>query len=121
MNTRFPAQKPNVIFQPLVILAAFDERADFFIESLDAHFELKRARREPADDLAQRFGQAVRHHFKMEKMSGLIAGKKEFQNGLADVDVKVERAIHKLELLDSALEQALQFVKQAGQRNLPNR
>ncbi len=38
-----------------------------------ADLELQRARRELRDDFAQRFGQPVGNHFKMEKMAGLIA------------------------------------------------
>ena len=42
VHAGFATQKVEVVFEPLVILPSLDEPADFFIERLDADFELER-------------------------------------------------------------------------------
>ena len=79
------SKKTEIILELFVILPAVDGRADFLVERLDPDLELQRARRELRDDFAQRFGQAVGNHFEVEKMAGLIALQKEFENGFADI------------------------------------
>src|SRR5439155_3335148 len=113
-------QKAKVIFQPLIVLAALDQIADFLVEGLDADLELERAPRKLRDHRAQGFGQPVGDHFKMEEMSGLIAFEEEFQDGPADGEVEVERAIHELELRYAAIEQPLQVFQQERKGRLPH-
>src|SRR5207302_5350964 len=43
VNSGLGAQKPQILLQPLTILAPLDERADFLVEGLNADLELKRA------------------------------------------------------------------------------
>ena len=93
------SKKMEIIFQPFIILPAFDGRTDFLVERLDPDLELQCARWELRDDFAQRFGQSVGNYFKVEKMTGLTALQKEFENGFADIHVEIERAVNELELL----------------------
>ena len=95
--------------------------ADFLVERLDADLELQRAGRKLGDDFAQRFRQPVGNHLEMKEMAGPIALEEEFEDGLADGDVEVERAVNELELFHAAIEQPLQLLEQGGQGNLPHR
>src|ERR1043166_4187299 len=111
----------KVVFQPLIILPALDQAADFLVERLNAHLELQRSGWKFSDDATQRFRQTIRDHFEMEKMSGLIALKKEFENRAADVRIEIERTVHKFEMFHAAIEKPLQLEQQRGQGSLPNR
>src|SRR5205814_2449743 len=92
--------------------AAADSFADVGVERLDADFELERSRREAGDDFAQRFGEAVGNHFKMEEESRLIAFEEKLQEPTAGAQVQVEGAVHEFEVLDPAFEQPLQLGQQ---------
>ena len=118
MNACLLAQEMEIVLEAGVILATFDERADGFVERLNANFELQRAGRKTGNHFAQRGGQAVGDHFEVVKMAGLVALKKEFKDGFAGRDVEVESAVHELELLNPALKQAREMIKQAGQGEL---
>ncbi len=72
------------------------------------------------DDFAQRFGQAVGNHLEMEKMAGLIAREKEFENGSAGGDVEIERAVNELELFQAAIQKLLHLAEEFLQRHLPH-
>ena len=54
MDAGLGAEKTKVIFEPLIILAAFDEQTDFQIERLNADLELERACGKFCDRLPQR-------------------------------------------------------------------
>src|SRR5437868_4512381 len=98
MNAGMLAQKAEVILQTRIILAALNQGAGFFIESLNADFELERSRRKPCDHFPQRLGQAVRHHLKMQEVSRLASFEKEFQDRFAAAHIQIEGPIHELEL-----------------------
>ena len=121
VNAGFAAQKIKIVREPFVILPPADERADFGIERLDADLELQRARWKFGDDFAQFGGQPVGNHFKMVKMSGLMARKEKFQNRLAGGYIEIERTVNELELLYATIEQPLHLFEKNGQGNLPNR
>src|SRR5262245_14583744 len=105
------AKKPEIVFQLTMVLPTADELANLLVERLDANLELQRARRKFCDDLSQRFRQSVRNHFKMEKVAGTISFQKELQDRLAALDVEIESAIDKLELLHPAFDQPLQLLQ----------
>jgi len=50
----------------------------------------------------------------MEEMAGLITVQKEFEDGLADVHVKIERAVHELETVSRRDPAAAAMFEQAG-------
>src|SRR5579862_1304627 len=111
-------QKVKIVFQSLVILAAFNQRADVLIKGLDADFESQRAGWKSGDDFTQCFGQAIRNHFEVEEVSWLIARQKKFKDSLADIGVQIECAVDELELLHAAVQKPLQLVEQVGQGDL---
>ena len=121
VNAGLPAQKTKILLEPRIILPAFDEAANMLIERLNANFELEHARREPGDDFAESFRQTVRDHFEMEEVAGLPAGKEEFENGAADVDVQVERAVDELEMFHASLQKAVQMREEIRERRLADR
>ena len=102
VNASLRAQKTKVILKTSVVLPALDQRAHRFVEGLNPNLELERACGEFRNDVAQGGRQAVRDHFEMEKMPGLITLEKEFEDRFAHVHVEVESAIHELELPDSS-------------------
>src|SRR5437016_3474658 len=118
VNACLTSQKMEILLKALIILPALDQFAHFWIEGLDAHFELQRAGRERRNDFAQRLGQPVRHHLEMKEMALLISFEKEFQDRFTRRDIQIEGAIHEFELFDSALEQPPERFKQRRQRNL---
>src|SRR5262245_18788209 len=111
----------KVVLQLPHILPAADEPADLVIERLDADLELERARWNLCDDLAQGLRQAIGNHLKVEEQSRLVTVEEELQERFADVVVQVERAIHELELLHTAVEQPLKFSQHSIERHLSHR
>ena len=105
----------KVLFQPLMVLSAFDQLGNLLIKGLDADLELKRARRKPGDDLAQALRQAIRNHLEMKKMPRLVAFEKEIQNRAAHVHIEIESAVNEFELFHTAVEQPLQMLQEGGQ------
>ena len=97
------------------------QRADAFVEGLDAQLELERAGRETGDHLAQALGQAVGHQLEMKEPARLMACEEEFEDGAAGLDVEVEGAVHKFELPDAACQQVLEVGKQGRQWRLAHR
>src|ERR1051325_8718178 len=112
------AQKMEVFLEALIILAAVDELADCFVESLDADLELQGGGREFRNDFTQCVWQAIGDHFEVKEMTGLIPFEKEFKNGFADGDVQIESAIDEFEMFDATVEKALQGLEQAREGNL---
>ena len=104
VNAGVIAQPGQIVGQPVVILPAADTRFHFWIQRLNAHFELQCTSREFRDDRPQRFGQAVRNHFEVNEQAGRVTLKEELENTPADRQVQVERAIDELELLGPAIE-----------------
>ena len=86
VHARLAPQEAEVVLQPLIVLAAVDQRSRLLVERLDADLELERARREPGDHLAQRLRQPVRHHLEVEEVPGLVALEEELQDGPAGVE-----------------------------------
>lgn len=72
------------------------------------------AGQELRDELAEDFGKPVRDHFEMDEQPGMVAIEKELQNRSADIEVQIERAVNEFELLDAAVDQALQVLQQSG-------
>ena len=121
VDASFAAEKMKIFRKPFVILPAADELADFRIKGLDADLELQRAGRKLGNDFSQLGGQPVGNHLEMIKISQLMPRQKKFQNCLTRQDVQVERAIHKLELLQAALQKFLHRREKFVQRHLPHR
>jgi hypothetical protein len=111
-------EKMKIIREPLVVLPAADERPDFGIEGLDTDLELERAGRKAGDDRAQLGGQAIGHQLEVIEPARLMPLKKEFQDRPAGGEVEVERAVHELELFQSAIQQLLHRRQERLQRCL---
>src|SRR5690348_6374252 len=105
----------KVVLKPFVILAAADKLFNFEIERLHANFELQRTRWKPGDDFPQCLRQAIRDHLEVKEKSGPMTRQKKLQNRTAEVHIQIEGAIHKLELLHTAIEQLLHFAKKRVQ------
>src|SRR5262249_17831599 len=67
VHARMLAEKSQIVLQSLVILPPLNQRSHFFIEGLNSNLKLQGPWGKFGYDLAQRFGQPVRDHFKMEK------------------------------------------------------
>src|SRR5205823_11829216 len=115
------AQKTDVIGQPVIVLPAADQSANFRIEGLNADLQLQCAGRKPRDQFAQGVRKPVGNHFKMDEQAGPVALMKKLKDGFADADIQVERAVNKLEKLHPTLEQSIERIQQGGQRELPHR
>ena len=113
-----PPQPAKIVHQALLILSTADARLHFRIEGLNAHFKLQRPGRKLGDALAERRRQSVRNHLKMNEESGAPVGEKEVEDGAASGEVKLEGAVHKLELSHSAIEQFLEGFQQSFQGEL---
>src|SRR5205823_1264445 len=121
MNAGAGTQKTNIVGQLGIILPPADQPAHLRIERLNADLKLQCAGRKPGDQLAQRVRNPVRNHFKMDEQSRPAAIVKELKNCLADVEVQVEGAVNKLELLHPAVEQPLESIQERGKGELPHR
>ena len=93
------------------------------VDNLSAYYdvELKRARRELRDNLAQRLGQTVWHHLEMVEMSRRIAFEKELKNRSAGVDIQIECSVYEFELPRATGEQSFKLREQSRQRDLAHR
>src|SRR5512135_1205850 len=109
MHTRLLPQESQIVLQPLVVLAAADERRDLRVERLDTHLELQRPWGKPGDHLAQLFGHSVGYHLEMEETSRLVPLQAELEYGPAGGEVQIKRPVHEFELPSSSLQQALQI------------
>src|ERR1043166_3393946 len=118
MDTGARPQKADVVGELLIILPAADVFGNGVVESLNANLELQRARREFRDDFAERFGQSIRDHFEMHKKSRTLAFEEKLQDRAADIEVEVERAVDKFELIDAARQEFFETFQQRRQRNL---
>src|SRR5439155_25218714 len=98
VNARVLAQEAQVLGELVIVLPPADSRGNFFVERLDPHFKLQRPGGEARDRLAQRLGQAIGDHLKVQEQPRRVAVEEELKDRARDVDVEVEGSIDKLEL-----------------------
>ncbi len=112
VSAGFLSQEAEVFFRALVVLPSSDSFCDLWIESLDTDFELERSRGELLDRGAERFGEAVRDHFKVEEQIRGEAVEEEVQERLAGLEIEVEGAVDELEMPEALIEEVLELMKQ---------
>src|SRR5579885_89389 len=92
----------GVIPQPLkiplnkfIVLPATDAGRDLFVECLDADFELQRSGRELGNHFAESIRCTIGNQPEMQEQSRCITLQEKVENGPADAQVEIERAIDK--------------------------
>src|SRR5437870_3140516 len=103
VNTCFIAEKSKVVVEASVILMAADVLCCGGIKSLNSDFKLQSAGRKLRDDFPQWLRQPVRNHLEMHEQSRPEMIQKELEDRPARRRIQIEGAIHKLELLRSAV------------------
>src|SRR5439155_19785734 len=103
MHAGMLAEEPEIVLQFVEVLPPADPPADLFIERLNADLELQRSGRELRNDLSQSVRQPIWNNLEVKEEAGLIAFQEKLEERLAGVQVQIEGAIHKLELLHPAV------------------
>ena len=112
------AQEREIVGELGVVLAAADSIGHLLVESLDSDFELQSGGGELLDQLAQRLGEAVGDHLKVQEEARPVPVEEELEDGFGGIQIQIEGAVHELEAIEAAVEELLHLSKERIERNV---